>query len=151
MTMKTTEKKIIAPSKQLRNDNRSRIKELVKELEELIFTDNNYDPRLKDYHCINFQQNQTILQQNQVIIEKLEKNGSQKKKQFSKPGIYMPMPKELQQGARIVSSMVRADTWEEFWIKVWDNRREIVDLLNKTKIESNISLKEQNTDMETDS
>ena len=71
--MATTEKKVPSPSKQLRKTNYARIKELSKELETEIFVTNHYDPTQKDLLCINFVQNQTILEQNQTILEKLEK------------------------------------------------------------------------------
>ena len=109
-----------------------------RELEQEIFDiPPGYEATIKDYLCLHTLKLEEILQNEQ------KKNGSQKNTYIPKPGIYMPMPHELQSGARIVCSMVRAANWEEFWLKIWDNRREIIDLLNNIENESNISLKEE--------
>ena len=110
-----------------------------RELEQEIFDiPPGYEATIQDHLCLH------TLKLEEILQNEKKRNGSQKKTHLPKPGIYMPMPRELQSGARIVCSMVRAANWEQFWLKIWDNRREIIDLLNNIENESNISLKEEN-------
>ena len=72
MTMKTKEENVLPPSKQLRQIRYARIQLLRKALEEEILGSSDYDMTRKDLLCILSVQVETVQNQTQTILKRLD-------------------------------------------------------------------------------